>query len=283
MNLILKTAGISLFVQIVIACIGLYGISLSIPSDMYILKELLIMETIVQIIELVYYVWLIQNFTSIHYDVTFTRYFDWIFSTPIMLISTVLYMKYRNTNRFVPRTAEESTTIQVPTIPVSQYMQQTTDEKANKTTTSSPSSPSSSNSLQFLPLLIQNASPILWILGFNWIMLLFGFLGERQILSRMVGFIWGTVFFVASFAIIYAYFVGSDMKNQFLFWFMFVIWGLYGVAYLFSYTTKNVLYNFLDVFSKNFYGLFLFVEIRRASLSKISGPQKRWIPTIYHI
>ena len=276
MNLILKTAGISLIVQIIIACIGLYGISLSIPSDMYILKELLVMETVVQIIELIYYVWLIQNFTSIHYDVTFTRYFDWVFSTPIMLISTVLYMKYRNTNRFVPRIAEESVSIQVPTIPSPQRKPSTlTDQNTKPSTTQ--------NGLQFLPLLIENASPILWILGFNWLMLLFGFLGERQLISRTMGFVWGTLFFVASFATIYAYFVGIDMTNQLSFWFMFVVWGMYGVAYLFSYTTKNILYNFLDIVSKNFYGVFLFMEVRRASLSKMSGPQTHWIPRTYHI
>jgi hypothetical protein len=55
-DVILQTAYVSLFVQIVAGFIGLYGISLSIAPQYYVLKELLIMETVVQAIEMVYYV-----------------------------------------------------------------------------------------------------------------------------------------------------------------------------------------------------------------------------------
>ena len=39
--------------------------------------------------------------------------------------------------------------------------------------------------------------------------------------------------------------------------FMFFFWSLYGVAALFSNHAKNVSYNILDVFAKNFYGVYL--------------------------
>jgi hypothetical protein len=154
LNIILKTAYLSLIVQVITAFVGFYGFSLTLPSEHYVLKELLIMETVVQVIELVYYVWLIYNFTSINYDVTHTRYFDWILSTPIMIVSTVLYMKYRNT-----------------------------EEK---------------ESLRLFPLVLEFAQPILNILIFNWSMLIFGFLGERNLLSRKNAFIGGTLAFIVS-------------------------------------------------------------------------------------
>jgi hypothetical protein len=222
LNIILKTAYLSLIVQVITAFVGFYGFSLTLPSEHYVLKELLIMETVVQVIELVYYVWLIYNFTSINYDVTHTRYFDWILSTPIMIVSTVLYMKYRNT-----------------------------EEK---------------ESLRLFPLVLEFAQPILNILIFNWSMLIFGFLGERNLLSRKNAFIGGTLAFIVSFLSIYTNFVGDDFVNKALFWFMFVFWGLYGVAFCFSYSIKNSMYNILDMFSKNFYGLFLFNEVRKLAM-----------------
>jgi bacteriorhodopsin len=43
---------------------------------------------------------------------------------------------------------------------------------------------------------------------------------------------------------------------------MFVVWSLYGVAAVFDFTTKNISYNILDLFAKNFYGLFLYIIIK---------------------
>lgn len=220
MNVILKTAIGSLIIQIIIAVIGVIGITLPLPENKIILRELLAMETVVQFIELTYYVWLIYNFTQIHYNVTYTRYFDWVLSTPIMIISTVIYMRYRNI--------------------------------MNKNQT---------ETLRLIPMFTENITPIWNILLWNWGMLLFGFLGEKEILSRSTGFILGTVAFLVTFMLMYVYFVGKDIINQYLFWFMFLIWGLYGVAYCFSYRVKNSMYNILDIFSKNFYGLFLFYEV----------------------
>ena len=42
-----------------------------------------------------------------------------------------------------------------------------------------------------------------------------------------------------------------------LFWYFVIVWGLYGVAACLSYKLKNVSYNILDLFAKNFFGLFL--------------------------
>ena len=269
MSIILKTATFSLIVQVIIACIGVYGLTFKLPSNMAILQQLLFMETVVQIIELVYYIWLIQNFTSIHYDVTFTRYFDWVFSTPIMIVSTVLYMKYRTTAISTDTQKESKPSNSFPTIPKLETM---------ATPTPVDHSPESGTNVTFWTLLFENATAIIWILCFNWVMLLFGFLGERQIISRATAFIWGSLAFVASFYMILAYFVGNDPVNQVLFWVMFIIWGMYGVAFCFSYTTKNAMYNCLDIFSKNFYGLFLYYEVKKASLLTTISPRIHWSP-----
>ena len=217
-GVILNTAYISLAVQILTAIIGIYGIMIPISAEKYILRELLIMETIVQFIEMVYYFWLIQNYQKINYDVTFTRYFDWSLSTPIMFINTAMFMQYKNSTQ--------------------------------------------PQSLRLWSMIMEYANPVFWILMANWIMLLFGYLGERKVLSRTNAFLGGTVMFLYSFFYLYSTFVGDAMINRYLFWVMLVIWFMYGIAFCFSYETKNAFYNILDLFSKNFYELFLVYQIR---------------------
>jgi hypothetical protein len=42
---------------------------------------------------------------------------------------------------------------------------------------------------------------------------------------------------------------------------MFGIWALYGVAFLCPSVVKNVSYTILDIFAKNFFGIFLYYII----------------------
>ena len=103
------------------------------------------------------------------------------------------------------------------------------------------------------------------VLLFNLVMLIFGFLSELKIISRPIGFIFGTIAFTYSFYIIYSEFVGSNITNLILFLFLLIIWFFYGIAFLFPYVTKNTMYNFLDIISKNFYGLFIYYNILKAA------------------
>ena len=96
-------------------------------------------------------------------------------------------------------------------------------------------------------------------------MLVFGFLGEVNILNKFISIPIGFVFFVLSFYTLYVKFVGTELINQYLFVFMFVVWGLYGFAAMFPSIIKNVSYNVLDLIAKNFYGIFIWVYIRRVS------------------
>ena len=95
-NIILKTAYISLFVQLFIGILGIHGILIPLEEEDYILKEIIIMETIVQFIELTFYIWLTIKLSKMSFDVTYTRYFDWSISTPIMLLSTIFLFEYIN-------------------------------------------------------------------------------------------------------------------------------------------------------------------------------------------
>jgi hypothetical protein len=90
-------------------------------------------------------------------------------------------------------------------------------------------------------------------------MLLFGLIGEFGILSPYTSKALGFIPFVINFKYIKDEFLLSNedkLKNALFYWFVF-FWGLYGVFALTSYTVKNTVYNILDIFSKNFFGIFL--------------------------
>jgi len=97
---------------------------------------------------------------------------------------------------------------------------------------------------------------------FNAMMLVFGFLGEKGIINKWVSFWGGSGFLVGAFAMLYKY--GKETKYGRIFLgIMFAIWSLYGFAFLMPLKAKNVSYNVLDLFAKNFYGVFLYFVIRR--------------------
>ena len=230
-QLIFDTAKLSVVIQFLTGVIGIQGLLTDVPEKHHILKDILTLETIVQFIEFIYYIWLIYCFKQLTYDITFTRYFDWFLSTPIMIVSTILFLEY---NTKLDKSDSEKSEI-----------------------------------LYVSDILRNNFEIISMILIANFGMLFSGFLGERGILSRNMGFLLGTIAFCYSFYLIYDRFVGVNMTNQYLFWFMYIVWSFYGIAYLFSYETKNIAYNILDVISKNFYGLFLFWQITQLSTSAV--------------
>jgi len=51
------------------------------------------METAVQVIESIFYIWLALHFHQSS-DITHKRYYDWFLTTPTMLISLCLYLNY---------------------------------------------------------------------------------------------------------------------------------------------------------------------------------------------
>jgi hypothetical protein len=93
----------------------------------------------------------------------------------------------------------------------------------------------------------------------NAAMLLFGLIGEVGYLNVYTSTALGFIPFVLNFKYIKDTFLPSDkdkFKNAVFYWFVF-FWALYGVFALMNYTIKNTGYNILDIFAKNFFGLFL--------------------------
>ena len=211
----------SAIIQFVIGIICILGTFIKLDTKDQLLSEILLLETIVQGVEFIFYVWLIFNFSNISGNVTLIRYLDWFITTPTMLLSTIcilVYLQTKNTHQLT-------------------------------------------NSLSIQNIYSSNTSIINTILASNAIMLLLGYLGELQKISKNIGFVIGTIFLGIAYYSIYANFVDSHFISNSIFWFSFIIWSLYGVAYLLSFTNKNIMYSILDIFSKNVNGLLLLLFI----------------------
>ncbi len=97
-------------------------------------------------------------------------------------------------------------------------------------------------------------------------MLLFGYLAEVGMMNRGLAFVLGTGALCGSFGIIYKNYAKFSEKTKNIFWLMFGLWALYGIAFLFPPVTKNLSYTALDIFAKNFFGIFLYYIIRSKSI-----------------
>ena len=109
----------------------------------------------------------------------------------------------------------------------------------------------------FTSVISENLKTYLSIVLLNTAMLLFGYLGELKKISLFTSVFGGFIPFFIMFYIIYENFAKYTDLGKTLFWYFIIVWGLYGVAACLSYTLKNISYNILDLFAKNFFGLFL--------------------------
>jgi hypothetical protein len=219
-NFIVKDSlKLSFFIQIITLIIGLIVIFFTkIAESSTLLREALILENYVQIIEGSFYIWFIYFYTKNvdKEDIASYRYYDWFFSTPLMIISTVAYFHHNNT-------------------------------KLNSVSLNT-------NLLNFISNDIQKIGELLF---YNFNMLFIGYLQELKLISLAVSTIFGFFFFGLLFYKMFIYYVKNNSVNYTIFYLMFFIWALYGIAALYKNKIKNASYNILDVFSKNFFGLFL--------------------------
>lgn len=93
-------------------------------------------------------------------------------------------------------------------------------------------------------------------------MLLFGYLGETEVLPKYLSITIGFVFFYLSFKIIYDYAKKTEEGKK-LFYFLTTVWSMYGFSAILPIVPKNISYNFLDIVSKNFYGLFIYYKVKQ--------------------
>ena len=90
-----ESAYFSLIIQFIVGIINIYGLNIDVPNDKIIFKDILKLEFGVQIIEFIFYIWMIINLKFIQ-NITPYRYFDWIITTPTMLITLISYLSNKD-------------------------------------------------------------------------------------------------------------------------------------------------------------------------------------------
>ena len=215
---------ISLFVQIVTTLISLDGFRMKLSPNDKILNEILTIETVVQVVEGAFYVWVMFALSDMN-KMTPRRYIDWTITTPIMLLSTIIYFKY------------------------SEYK-----EKGQ-------SKPFTLNDFYD-----ENKDNIHKIVVYNGLMLLCGYLGETGVINKQLSIPMGFFFFYLSFNLIYHEYAIYSEIGKTLFNILLFLWALYGIAAMLPIKEKNLCYNVLDIFAKNFYGLYIYYRIRELQL-----------------
>jgi bacteriorhodopsin len=223
MTLLHSSLLFSIVVQVITGVIELLALFVKTAPGMALIKQLLGLEVAVQAVEGAFYAWLYYNIDRVK-NITPKRYADWALTTPTMLVTLVAYIIYLNAP--------------------------------------------SSESLSLLQILRENAAPIAHILGLNWLMLLFGYLGEVGVIPLVAGVALGFVPFIAYFYIMYERFIHNatsansastiiNSTSMKIYAYFLVFWSLYGIVAVLPYVLKNTIYNVLDLFSKNFFGIFL--------------------------
>ena len=117
------------------------------------------------------------------------------------------------------------------------------------------------NKLTFWEFINNNKENIKLIIFYNFMMLLFGFMGELNIINNNLAVFIGFIFFYLSFKTIYDKYAKFTENGIKLFIFLVTIWSIYGIAALLPIIPKNTSYNILDIIAKNFYGLFIYYYI----------------------
>jgi len=214
---------ISLLIQFIVGIIDYLAINVEVSLKDELLKDLLKVELFVQIIEFIFYIWLIYYFNKKSKNITPFRYLDWAITTPLMLITLSAFLSHNG-----------------------------------------------NTSTRLIDFLYNNISSIVKVVLLNAAMLMFGFIGEIGLLSPYISTALGFIPFIMNFKHIKDTFLVSSedtSKNLLFYWFVF-FWSLYGIFALMSYTIKNTAYNILDIFAKNFFGIFLAYTIMLKSKDK---------------
>jgi surface polysaccharide O-acyltransferase-like enzyme len=108
----------------------------------------------------------------------------------------------------------------------------------------------------------------------NALMLVLGYMGEMGVLPVKASVGMGFLPFLAYYSLIYQDFVSPAGEK--IYWYFVVVWSVYGFAALLPYHPKNTLYNVLDLFAKNFFGVYLsyllYVHRQSSSIQKVGDP-----------
>ncbi len=213
-----KTTDISIYVQFISLIASSAGIFYKLPKEHLIITDLLYLETIVQIIELGFYLALLKKMSETVTGMAKTRYYDWFITTPTMLLSTIVYFEYL-------------------------YRLETNGAPFRLT-----------------DFIKEHKRNITFITISNFLMLMSGYLYEIGKLDKKRATLLGYIFFLVTFGFIYNNYAQKSKIGKKFFALFFVIWGSYGIGFILSDVAKNNVINFLDLFAKNFFGIFLFYQ-----------------------
>lgn len=233
MPLIVNTStDLSIIVQIITGIVGIDGLFQKLQPIHQILQSILGFEVFVQAIELLFYIFYIR--TSPLEFMAGIRYFDWVITTPTMLITTITYFTYEK------------------------YL-----EKYNSSNDNNVKSKYKNKleQMSFFKFFQDNKTNISIIVICNFFMLLFGYLGEIGYVDMFSSVVFGFLFFMMSFYVIYDKYAKFSIVGNNMFTLLFSIWSLYGFAFMFDPVYKNISFNTLDIIAKNFFGVYLYFKI----------------------
>jgi bacteriorhodopsin len=94
-DLLSKSLSVSLFFQVLSIAVGLVGLTFNVSPKDQILVTALRLETVVSAIQFSFYTWYAYHFREVA-EATMYRYHDWIITTPLMLLTTMLYFDHNN-------------------------------------------------------------------------------------------------------------------------------------------------------------------------------------------
>jgi len=224
MNFLLYSGIFSFTIQLFAGLFDIYVLSFEHDDTFNLIRELLKIELYVQIVEGIFYFWLITNFYEIK-NITPHRYYDWVITTPTMLFTYCIYLLYLKQNNKMENTKDN-----------------------------------------ILEIIEHNTPNLVPIFILNTLMLMFGYLVEIGKISTKIGVSLGFIPFFLMFYLIYENYAKFTDIGLTTFYYFSFIWLLYGVAAFMNYQIKNITYNILDLFSKNFFGIFLAIILYKNRL-----------------
>lgn len=148
------------------------------PKEILPLKYILSIETCVTIIASIAYFYLTRSYsTHQNFDLTFYRYLDWFVTTPLLLLSLLIYLSYLKNKDKNEKTV------------------QTEDETFN---------------------IILKDKKVLIIILLNLLMLIFGYMGETKLINYILANILGYIPFITMLYIIWKHYCNQSNLYVFI-------------------------------------------------------------------
>jgi bacteriorhodopsin len=221
MNSVYFSTIISIIIQILTGLVGVSGLVINIPEKHKILQSVLTLEVIVQFFELIFYIFVLQSMTI----------------TELPQIAATRYLDW-----FITTPTMLLTTILL--FKYEEYIENNIQKK-----------------LDFWDFLKTDTNNILIIFVCNFLMLFFGYLGEIDIINMTLSLFIGFLFFGITFYFIYINYAVKSKNATKLFYYISTIWGTYGISAILPPEFKNNMFNILDIFAKNLFGIYLYYRI----------------------